>query len=199
MEMRRPDFLSVMHVVSNMRESDRSEIFALRWNDSPLDLVADCTWSHMSWVAHLDEPIAVVGASPIHPGAWNVYAFATDRFREIAFDLTKFIRRVIIETLVCMGAHHAQCYSIEGHDDAHRWLEMLGATFVPVPFYGRNGESFRLYMWTRECATVNRILRKKQESAKRSGNERSRLDEAASTNNSLNLRQTTTRAPKTTI
>jgi hypothetical protein len=149
MEVRRPDFVSVMHVAANMRESDRSEIFASRWNDSLVDLASDCMWSHMCWVAFLDEPIAVIGASPMHPGAWNVFMFATDRFQEIAFELTKFIRRVIIKTLRECGANHAQCYSIEDHKDAHRWLEMLGAKSVPVPSFGKNGEDFRLYMWTR--------------------------------------------------
>lgn len=147
-----PTFDTTLYVAERMREWDRREIFAARWNDDPFPLAAECQlYGSFTWIASLDRPIAFIGAAPIHPGVWSVLMFATDEFRKIRLSLTKHVKRVMIPALVEVGAHRAECHSMEGHDEAHAWLELLGAEREGVrPRFGKNGEDFVCFSWRRE-------------------------------------------------
>lgn len=142
----------LLHIVENMRDSDRREIFATRWTEDAAALASDTlAVPGPKWIAGKDGPIAAIGAAPRWPGVWSVWMFATPRFPEIGGTLTRFVRRRIIPMLVDAGAHRAECYSIEGHDEAHRWLEFLGAKrSEPIPNFGKGGETFYCYSWARE-------------------------------------------------
>src|SRR3546814_15202527 len=57
----------------------------------------------------------------------------------------------MIPALVEVGAHRAECHSMEGHAEAHAWLELLGAEREGVrPRFGKNGEGFVCFSWRRE-------------------------------------------------
>lgn len=145
-----------LFVAKNMREWDKKEIYATRWNDDPSDVAQDCVWlGEFGWIASDPEPIAVIGAGPCHPGVWNVHMFATDNFSKIAISLTKFVKRVIIPSLAASGAHRVECKSMDGHEDAQRWLEFLGAQREStLPEYGREAEDFHLYVWRRDNVPI---------------------------------------------
>lgn len=146
-----PTPTDVRFVAANMRAADAAEIFATRWTDAPDDIVTDVMHAGpFVWTTGLERPIAVVGAFPSHPGVWQVFMFATDEFPRIGLGMTRFVRKCMIPALIDSNAHRAQCHSIEGHDVAHRWLESLGAQVESVAKgWGRNGEDFRVYVWTR--------------------------------------------------
>lgn len=151
MILARPDIPGALYVVENMRDWDRREVFAGRWTDDPYPVAAELAACDFAWLAGTDRPIAAVGAFPKWPGVWSVLMIATDEFRSIHLSLTKFVKRVIIPTLVESGAHRAECHSLEGHEEAHRWLELLGARREGTCYgYGRNGENFHCYVWSRE-------------------------------------------------
>lgn len=139
---------AVAYVAANMREMDRREIFATRWGDDTealVDQVLQC--GAFAYVASLERPIAAIGASPIWPGVWSVWMFATDEIDKIGLSLTRLARRRIIPTLRSVGAHRVECRSLEGYDVANAWLESLGAKEeAKLLKYGRNGEDFRLYV-----------------------------------------------------
>ena len=143
---------SALHVARNMREWDRKEIYATRWNESAEELASDVSaYGRFGWIAGTTEPIAAVGAVPSWPGVWSVFMFATNDFRQIRFSLTSFVRRVIIPSLRDAGAHRAECASHIGHEEAHRWLELLGAhrEGEPMREYGKDGSDFVRYVWRR--------------------------------------------------
>lgn len=139
-------------IIENMREADRREIFATRWSDDPHDLVRDAMACYeFGWIAYLDDrPVAAIGGVPIHPGVWSVWMFATDEFPKIKFSLTRFALRQMKPVLQDV-AHRVECRSIEGHEDAQNWLAFLGMKRESsIPKYGRNGELFHLYAWTKQ-------------------------------------------------
>ena len=142
---------SVLHVATNMREADHHEIFATRWDNDPLPIVNACLMcGDISWVAAKDEPIAVIGAIPIHPGVWQAFLFATDRFNEISLSLTTWVKRVMMPTLFGLDIHRCECKSMASHAEAHRWLEYLGwKRESTIAGYGRGGEDFYYYVWSR--------------------------------------------------
>lgn len=146
----RPDL--VAPVAHNMRAWDRREIFATRFDDDA-DAVADYTTQlgPLAWVAGNDDgPIAAFGCAPMWRGVWSMWLFATDDFGRIGISMTKLIVRTIVPMLFEAGAHRLEARSMEGHDDAQRWLEMIGAKREGTcSGYGRDGQDFHTYTWGR--------------------------------------------------
>jgi hypothetical protein len=138
----------VARIAENMREWDRREIYATRWDESPLALAADCLRvSGLAWTA---DDIVAIGAMPAWPGVWSVWMFATPEFPRIGLPLTRWAKREMIPAVARAGAHRAQCQSMAGHTEAHRWLETLGARIEggPLVGYGRCREDFYTFVWS---------------------------------------------------
>lgn len=155
---------AVRHVAEWMRKRDLEETRAITFGEpDPAGLIARVE-TGQSWavVAHAadGEPVALVGADPDRPGVWTVYAFGTPRWGEVVGGLTRYVRRVMIPSLVSGGAHRAQCYSISTYTQAHRWIELLGAKQEAVlRQFGRHGEDFIVFRW---LATELKNVRKPQ-------------------------------------
>lgn len=139
----------VLEVAHNMREWDRREIFATRTDDD-CDLLAEAALGcgEISWVAGLDRPIAAFGCAPMWHGVWSMWLFATDEFGRIGISVTKLITRTIVPMMIDAGAHRLEARSMEGHTDAQRWLEVIGAKReASLSRYGRDGQDFHIYTW----------------------------------------------------
>jgi hypothetical protein len=143
----------VLPVAQNMREWDRREIFATRFDNDPAALAANALQlGPIAWVSGLgDTPIAAFGCAQMWPGMFSMWLFATDDFGRIGISMTKLIVRSIVPMLFEAGAHRLEARSMEGHDDAQRWLEVIGAKREggPLKSFGRNGEDFHTYTWER--------------------------------------------------
>jgi hypothetical protein len=147
----------LLYIARNMRDADKEEIYATRWSDSPNQLVDDCMTvaalpTSFTVICGLDKPIAVLGAIEPWPGVWEVWLFATDDFRKIAFSMTKYVRKVFIPVLLERGMHRAQCRSIASHTGNHEWLYNMGArqdATRPYRGWGKNGEDFLMFEWHR--------------------------------------------------
>ena len=148
-KLNEPDLL---FVADRMREWDRREVFATQWDDDAAKLVSNIlAGGEFGWVAGVDGlPVAAFGAIPVWNGVWQVWMFATDDWPKVALGVTRFIKKVMIPALEEVGCHRAECRSMDGHDVAHRWLECLGAhKESELPHFGRDGQTFYLYCWTR--------------------------------------------------
>lgn len=141
----------VRHVAHNMREWDRREIFATRSDDDPDALAAAAlACGRISWVAGRgEEPIAAFGCAPLWPGVWSMWLFATDDFHQIGIYVTRLVVKSIVPMMFDAGAHRLEARSMEGHTDAQRWLEVIGAQREggPLRGYGRKGQDFHVYTW----------------------------------------------------
>lgn len=150
MKLASPKLLDVLYITHHLRDWDRKELFATRFDDDPDRLAMDVMgWGPFWWVAGQDRAIAVVGATQLWPGVWSAGMFATDEFPKIGLSLTKFVRQRMIPALVQEGIKRAECRSIEGHSMAHRWLEVLGARREGDGHrsFGKGGETFFTYAW----------------------------------------------------
>lgn len=141
-----PDVLYVCH---RLRAADRREVFALRFDDDPNLLAMEIvrSWGPLAWTAHHEHtPAAVFGATEMWPNVWSCWMMATDEYPKIALGMTKFVRRRIIPHLMESGATRCEARSIDGHTQAHRWIEGLGAVQeARLRRYGRNGEDFLVF------------------------------------------------------
>ena len=142
---------AVTHVCVHMRDTDRAEIFATRYDDDAAAVaaatVALARFGCVAWSD--DEPVAVACAMPLWPNVWSVGMYATERWPRVAGATTRWIKRRLIPDLIAAGAHRAECRSLATHAAAHRWLERLGAVReAALADCGRNRETFYLYAWT---------------------------------------------------
>lgn len=142
-------FRDCLYVARNMREEDREEIAAIRWDEAdPENIALDCEKSNLfSYIAYVDdEPVAVLGARGLGPGVMSIFMFATDRFSEVGLGITKWAKRVYVPFLKDAGVHRAECHTLSTHADSHKWLRFLGAKHeARVPAFGKNRESFDRY------------------------------------------------------
>jgi hypothetical protein len=156
MTLDRLNLADLTTIAENMRPWDRAEIFATRWNDSVDELARDAMSSYdFGWIAsHEGTPVCAIGGIPIHPGVWSVWMFATPDFEKIRVSLTRFALRQIKPVLMDVS-RRVECRSMEGHQDAQKWLEFLGMSREAVlPQYGRNGETFLLYSYTQPSTII---------------------------------------------
>lgn len=144
-------YADVVFIARRMRKLDAEEIFPLTWTGKPEDLAASCVAGGISTVALSgDVPVAAWGAREGRPYFWNVWMFATDRWPEVALSVTRHINREMMPAMIDAGAVRADCWSMEGHDVAHRWLELLGAVReASLEDYGAGRKVFHCYSWTK--------------------------------------------------
>ncbi len=143
----------VSFVTANLRDEDRQEIFC-QWIDEDTETfsraVVDCTPHHRYVALENGNPTAVFGVTYQHPGLWGAWAYGTKRLRRAVPAITRYLCNVLAPKLLNAGANRVEVRTLVDHDIAHRWLERLGAVREGLlPEYGKNGETFVLYVWRR--------------------------------------------------
>ena len=64
--------------------------------------------------------------------------------------LTRFITKNLFEKYRAKGVHRIECVSIDGYDEAYRWIKLLGLHHEAVlPGFGKNAEVFRSFAWVK--------------------------------------------------
>jgi hypothetical protein len=156
MRIEEPTRESVLHVITNMRESDMREFLAVS------HMTDRRTLSHVlldRYERHPDvivawndqEPVAVGAMLETRPKVATLMFFATDKFETIAAPLTRFIRQRLFARCKNVGVHRIECLSIEGYPEAHRWIKALGLSQEAVMHgFGREGETFYQFAWVKE-------------------------------------------------
>ena len=144
-----------LFVAEHMRSEDLRELTATRGSFLLPERVAfDCFNilgnGGIGYVGYAGKkPVAALGAVEMHQGVWTVYMFATDALPEIGLGLTRWARRVLHPEIIAAGAHRIECHSIEGHSEAHAWMESFGAKNEGiVPRFGIEQETFYRFAWT---------------------------------------------------
>lgn len=141
-------------IAANLRSEDIREL-ACQMPDG-LDVADGAVFSASSgeaWVAKLDgQPVAAFGAAPMSlPGnILSLWAWGTKRLARAAPAITRFVRDECAPRWVANGVTRVEARSIEGHHQAHRWLEGAGAFSVDYPCFGKGGEHFKLFWWTKD-------------------------------------------------
>ena len=153
----------LLYILDNLRERDRQEIYATRW-DEDADALANelCAMGEFRWAAYLDgRPVAAIGAAPRWPGVWSVWAFGTDDWNKVILTLTRHVRDFMIPAIHYSGFHRADCLALETHEDARKWLTFLGGEQEEkLDNWGKNGENFVVYRWSRE--TTLRLIHERR-------------------------------------
>lgn len=148
-----PTYETVFYIARNLRQSDRDEIFGLRFHDSPFILTSEVmARPELSWVIwHEGFPAAIIGAVQVTPGVWSLHCFGTDNFDKVAKQLTRFaMRRLKPMIFGELGGHRAQTDALVTNTASRKWIEFLGGVQESVmKGRGRRGEDYVTYALTK--------------------------------------------------
>jgi len=142
----------IYDVAVGMRERDFIEIGALNFAEGREDLAQALARRYMmnedvlcaSWS---DRPICIGGFINTRPNVISLMMFATSDFPKIGVGITRFIKHQMFPRLEQAGVHRIEAISLEGYDEVHDWLRVLGleAETEPLRNFGKNGEAFRYF------------------------------------------------------
>lgn len=135
------------YILANLRAGDQRELRAHLGEVPPLDMAYATLATPWAFQIRLhDQPVAAFGAHAQSPTTVSAWAYGTDRFRRAVPQMTRFINGALARELVRQGFRWAEARSVEGHEEAHRWLLALGAQVAcDLPGFGVNGERFLLF------------------------------------------------------
>ena len=95
------------------------------------------------------EPAAIGGFVPVWPGLGSGWIWTTDRWDEVALEVTRAMKRHILPTLDARGVHRIEARPMASNKAAIRWLEIVGFKQEAVTAqFGQGREDFVL------CARV---------------------------------------------
>ncbi|RWN57779.1 hypothetical protein [Mesorhizobium sp.] len=138
------------YIAANLRLEDRTEIDCQfdEWSPALLALTA---LQGFAYVAELNgNPEAGFGAAEQRGGLWIAWSWGTRRMKRCVPGMTEFFHAMLGPQVAAHGAWRVEARALASNELALRWLARLGATQrCRLPGYGRNGEDFLLYDWTR--------------------------------------------------
>jgi len=134
-----------------MRASDRAEVEAQMDEWSAVH-VAALSLRDFAYVVELNgNPEAAFGCGQVRRGYWIAWSWGTDRLVRCVPAMVSFITEQLQPAVYEAGARRVEARALASHRHAIRFLERIGGTFrCELPAYGKNGEAFCLYDWTRE-------------------------------------------------
>ncbi|MBL4837746.1 MAG: hypothetical protein JKY34_09225 [Kordiimonadaceae bacterium] len=151
-------FRDLTYIAANMRAGDVAELSCLHENWHPQTVAhnAHCqSFEDSQFVALEDgQPVVGFGACPFSgtdPDLWQAWAFGTQRMRRAVPAITRFLRDSFMPDVIeKTTVRRVQCFTLSTHDISHKWLSGLGANCEGhMKSFGRNGEDFDIYAWTR--------------------------------------------------
>ena len=146
---------AVDHILAHLREHDRHEILAQRWDDD-LDALAAFVMAlacNDLWrVFRADgEPVALIGATLIRPGVCTLCGFGSHRWGQVIRPLTRYVLDEMMPAVLRSGVHRAEAYVMAENTRNLRWITSLGGEIEGVlRGYGRGGEDFVVLGWRRD-------------------------------------------------
>lgn len=140
----------VDHVVRRMRAYDRAEIFGLRFSNDDDSLIAEivataqsgaCPFFYAIAKGRVFRPIAILQLVLLTPVAGAVTMFATEEWRLVVKDFTRFVRQVFVPDCMTAGLQRVEVRALASWAENCRWLQTLGAVrecevrgFGPSPY-----------------------------------------------------------------
>ena len=158
----------VRFICARLRPEDVVEAFALVPIEHP-DVLVQRYKECLPIAAHFvligkhgcPRPIALLGVWEIYPHVGGAQMLATTEFDQIATDVSRYVKDVMIPRLITLGYRRVEVRALKSATRNRRWIEWLGATReCDVPLLGKDGETFVQYAWTHKgddtCASDHR-------------------------------------------
>ena len=138
-------------IIDRLRERDMEEIFEMGLNLDQVSRVMHAGHAFAQlWCSPVThDPACMMWFQRLSPRALIVNMLATDAFDHVARQVYRDVKRTILPHLLQRGFERAECRTMEGHDDAIRFLDHLGfKREARFPRYGQSGRAFLQYAWS---------------------------------------------------
>ena len=160
------------YIVRHLRQRDRQEIFALRWDndeDRFVEEILACAGDLWKLWYVDDEPVAATGMVQVRPGVVIGGAFGTPKWRKVVRPITRWARGFIIPSLQNANYHRIEAYVLAENTDSRRWIERFGGEVEALlKSFGRSREDFLLYVLDLTQGRTNDVLFQRPKSQLRS-------------------------------
>lgn len=140
----------VRAVCAVMRESDRRDVFPLRWDDDP-ERFADDLWRAAEdarvflWRG---EPAAICAWRRVTPAAAQLALIATDAWPRVARAVARATLRFMRRDSRRLGVRRLEAMGRADAPALRRWLDELGFhESALLRAYGRDGEDFVVFAY----------------------------------------------------
>lgn len=143
----------VSYVTANLATADRREVMCQVPDGTKThELAYALLHSGDAFCAFMDDlPVAAFGTSPITVSCCSIWMLGTMHARRAVPAITRHMMDVHGEVILDRGTVSMEARSIVDHHEAHRWMVRCGAVRVdPAYPFGKNGEMFYTFRWTRE-------------------------------------------------
>lgn len=161
----------VFSVLNNLREHNRREFAACRWDPSPAAIAGEIAGMEEICIKHyalcglapaldrpcatccctercLPTPIALAGAWLVAPGVALVRLCATDQWLTIAKPAYRWLKRVFVPCVLAPNVRRAETRVLDTGLASRAWLRRLGFHDEGIArALGKNGEDFVHVAW----------------------------------------------------
>lgn len=134
-----------------MRPADRLEVECQIDEWSPT-MIAAMSLRDFAFIAELDgNPEAAFGAGQVRQGYWLAWSWMTARGGRCVPAMIRYITEELQPAVYAAGALRVEARALASHTQAHAFLRRIGGHLrCELPSYGKNGEDFMLFDWTRD-------------------------------------------------
>ena len=139
-------------MASRLRPEDEREVACQFEQWSPAFLAQISLKDHAYVVEVAGNPEAAFGAcSMTHKGLWVAWSWGSVQIWRAVPVITRFVRDVMIPDIIAQGCWRCEARAMAENTGAHRWLKRMGAVErCDLLGWGKGGETFKLFDWTRE-------------------------------------------------
>jgi len=133
-----------------MRAADRAEVECQIDEWSAVNIAA-MSLRDFAFVVELNgNPEAAFGAGQVRKGYWLAWSWGTDRLIKCLPAMVRYITEELQPAVYAAGALRVEARALKSHTQAQRFLQRIGGHLrCELPAYGKGGETFLLYDWTR--------------------------------------------------
>jgi len=144
-------FRDLSYIAANMRPADRADCEAQLGPVHYMELALAHLRDHAYVALVAGNPDCAFGACRLlGDHLWTAWSFGTARIGNAIPAVTRHVRRVMTPDILATSATRMEARAMATNVMACRWLKLMGAAErCDLPGYGRGGETFKLYDWTR--------------------------------------------------
>ncbi|WP_024337990.1 GNAT family N-acetyltransferase [Bradyrhizobium japonicum] len=144
-------FRDLSYIAAHMRAADRAEVEA-QLDEWSAPAIAAMSLRDFAFCVELNgNPEAAFGCGQVRKGYWIAWSWGTDRLTKCLPVMVRFITEQLQPAVYEAGALRVEARALARHRQARHFLERIGGQFrCYLPAYGKGGEDFVLYDWTRE-------------------------------------------------
>ncbi|WP_398469638.1 hypothetical protein [Tardiphaga sp.] len=156
-EVKAANLRDLSYVAAHMRAADRAEV-ECQMDEWSATVVAAVSLRDFAFTVDLNgNPEAAFGAGQVRQGYWLAWSWGTHRLMRCLPTMIQFITEQLQPAVYAAGALRVEARALKSHTQACAFLRRIGGHHrCDLPAYGKGGEDFVLFDWTRETWQTNR-------------------------------------------